>query len=84
MKKLALHWKIIIGLIAGIVWAFLSIRFGWNSFTSDWISPWGDIFIKLLKLIAIPLVMFSIITGIAGLADLSKLGRISAKTLTFI
>lgn len=82
MKKLALHWKIIIGLIAGIVWAFLSIRFGWNNFTSDWISPWGDIFIKLLKLIAIPLVMFSIITGIAGLADLSKLGRISAKTLT--
>ncbi len=81
MKKLALHWKIIIGLVLGILWAFLALHFGWHKFTLNWIAPWGEIFIRMLKLIAIPLVMFSIITGIAGLADLNKLGRMGSKTL---
>jgi Na+/H+-dicarboxylate symporter len=52
-----------------------------SSFTSDWIAPWGDIFIRLLKLIAIPLVLFSIIAGIVGLTDTSKLGRLGGKTI---
>lgn len=81
MKKLALHWKIIIGLILGIGWAFLSANFGWSVFTKNWIAPWGEIFINLLKLIAIPLVLFSIIVGIAGLSDIKKLGRVGFKTL---
>ncbi|MCO6494809.1 MAG: dicarboxylate/amino acid:cation symporter [Bacteroidetes bacterium] len=81
MKKLALHWKIIIGLLAGIMWAFISIEFGFNSITKDWISPFGIIFLNLLKLIAIPLVMFSIITGIAELSDITKLGRMGSKSL---
>jgi len=81
-KKLALHWKIIIGLLLGIVWAFLSISFGWTDFTKNWISPFGDIFIRLLKFIAIPLVLFSIITGVASLKDITKLGRVGAKTLS--
>lgn len=81
-KGLALHWKIIIGLILGIVWAFLSIGFGWNDFTKNWISPFGDIFIRALKFIAVPLVLFSIVTGVASLKDISKLGRVGAKTLS--
>ncbi|MCB9223287.1 MAG: dicarboxylate/amino acid:cation symporter [Crocinitomicaceae bacterium] len=80
-KGLALHWKIIIGMLLGIIWAFLSINFGWNDFTADWIGPFGTIFIRALKFIAIPLVMFSIIVGISSLKDISKLGRIGAKTL---
>ena len=80
-KGLALHWKIIIGMVLGIVWAFLSISNGWNEFTSDWISPFGTIFIRALKFIAIPLVMFSIIVGISSLKDITKLGRVGAKTL---
>jgi Na+/H+-dicarboxylate symporter len=75
MKKLALHWKIIIGLVLGIIWAFLSSYLGWSDFTGDWIAPWGTIFINALKLIAIPLVLFSIIKGIMGLSDVSNLGR---------
>jgi len=82
MKKIALHWKIIIGLLLGILWAFLSAHFGWFQFTKDWIAPWGKIFINLLKLIAIPLVLFSIIVGISGLSDVSRLGRVGLKTLT--
>jgi Na+/H+-dicarboxylate symporter len=81
MKKLALHWKIIIGLVLGIIWAFLSSYLGWSDFTGDWIAPWGTIFINALKLIAIPLVLFSIIKGIMGLSDVSNLGRMGVKTL---
>lgn len=83
MRKLPLHIKIIIGLLLGISWAFLSSYLGWNKFTIKWIDPFGEIFIRLLKLIAVPLVMFSIITGVASLTDITKLGRLSAKTLGF-
>jgi len=81
MKKLPLHWKIIIGLVAGIIWAFAASALGWNQFTRDWIDPFGVIFIRILKFIAVPLVLFSIISGISGLKDISKLGRLGAKTL---
>lgn len=83
MKNLPLHVKIIIGLIAGIIWAFISSSLGWHEFTINWIDPFGTIFIRLLKFIAVPLVLFSIISGISGLKDISKLGRMGAKTLLF-
>lgn len=78
---MALHWKIIIGLIAGIAWAVISIFTGLNSFTLNWIDPFGEIFIRLLKLIAVPMVLFSIIKGVTGMPDLKVLGRIGFKTL---
>lgn len=74
-KGLSLPIKIIIGLVAGTAWAVASSFMGWSSFTMDWIAPFGDIFINLLKLIAIPLVLFSIISGVSGLSDITKLGR---------
>lgn len=80
-KKLPLHVKIIIGLVLGIVWAFISSSLGWNEFTVNWINPFGQIFIRLLKFIAVPLVLFSIIGGVSGLSDISKLGRMGLKTL---
>lgn len=81
MKKLALHWKIIIGMLLGIVWALLSSTLGWSAFTINWIDPFGTIFINLLKLIAVPLVLFSIIGGVANIGDPSSLGRMGGKTL---
>ena len=81
MKKIALHWKILIGLLAGTLWALLSGMLGWSTFTLDWIAPFGTIFINLLKLIAVPLVLFSIISGIGGLGSPETLGRLGAKTL---
>lgn len=80
-KKLPLHWRIIIGLILGIIYSFISVALGWNDFTMEFIDPFGTIFIRLLKLIAIPLVLFSIIAGISTLPDPSKLGRMGVKTL---
>ena len=81
MKKLPIHIKILIGLIFGVIYAFLSSYLGWNDFTIKWIDPFGTIFIRLLKFIAVPLVLFSIIGGVANLSDVSKLGRLGGKTL---
>ena len=81
MKKLALHWQIIIGLVLGLVYGILAANNGWGSFTSDWIAPFGTIFMSLLKLIAVPLVLSSLITGVASLSDLKKLSRIGGKTI---
>ena len=81
MKKIALHWQIIIGLLLGVLWAILSSFMGWSQFTLNWIDPFGTIFINLLKLIAVPLVLFSIIKGISSLSDINRLGRMGIKTL---
>ena len=79
--KLPLYIKIIIGLFLGIVWSVASTELGWNDFTIRWIDPFGEIFIRLLKLIAAPLVLFSITSGVASFGDIGKLGRLGGKTL---
>ncbi len=81
MKRLALHWKILIAMILGTIFAILSVQFGWTTFTRNFIEPFGKIFINALKFIAIPLVLFSIITGVSSLGDVRKLGKMGAKTL---
>jgi Na+/H+-dicarboxylate symporter len=81
MKKYPIHIQIVFGLILGVIYAFISSALGWNEFTINWIDPFGTIFIRLLKFIAVPLVMFSIISGVAGLKDVSRLGRLGGKTL---
>ena len=79
--RLPLHWKIIIGLILGGMYGILSAAMGWGQFTSDWITPFGDIFLNLLKVIAVPLVLASLITGVASLSDVKKLSRIGGRTI---
>lgn len=81
MRKLALHWKIIIGMVLGVLYGLLASKMGWVDFTNDWIKPLGKIFINLLKLIAVPLVFASLIKGVSSLSDISKLSRIGGKTI---
>ena len=76
-----LHWKIIIGLVLGLIYGLMAASLGWQDFTYDWISPWGKIFVNLLKLIAVPLVLASLVTGVASLSDVRKLSRIGGKTI---
>lgn len=76
-----LYWQIIIGMIAGLIFGLLASSMGWIEFTSNWIKPWGTIFINLLKLIAIPMILASLVTGVASLSDLAKLSRIGGKTI---
>ena len=82
MIKLELHWKIIIGLVLGVFFGVFAATQGWGIFVSNWISPFGKIFINLLKLIAVPLVLSSLITGVASLSDLKKLSRIGGRTIS--
>ena len=75
------HWRILIALGLGILYGIVAALAGWGGFTGDWIAPFGAIFMRLLLLIAVPLVLASLVTGVASLADLQKLSRIGGKTI---
>ena len=76
-----LHWQILIGLIAGLIWGIFASLTGLQTFTMDYIQPFGTIFIRMLQLVAIPLVIASLIVGITNLNDLTKLSRMGGKTI---
>jgi len=83
MGKMALHWKIMIGMILGIVFGVVMQKSGDTGieFVLDWIAPFGKIFINLLKLIAVPLIVASLIKGISDLKDISKFKKIGGRTM---
>ncbi|MDO1500624.1 dicarboxylate/amino acid:cation symporter [Winogradskyella maritima] len=81
MKKLALHWKIIIGMVLGIIFGFILNAYEQQGFVRDWIAPFGTIFINLLKLIAVPLILASLIKGISDLKDISKIKSMGLRTI---
>ena len=70
-------------MILGLIWGLSADSLGLIDFTQNWIKPWGDIFIRCLKLIAVPLIIFSLIDGISNLTDVSRLSRIGGKTIAF-
>ena len=76
-----LHWRIIIGLVLGVAYGVLAAAMGWVRFTEHWIAPFGTIFLNSLKLIGVPLVLGSLITGVASLSDIRKLSRIGGRTI---
>ena len=82
MKKLALHWKIIIGMVLGIIFGFIMNSVNGQGFVTDWIAPFGTIFINLLKLIAVPLILASLIKGISDLKDISKIKSMGLRTIS--
>lgn len=79
---MALHWKILIGMLSGVLFGVLMLNIdGGDLFVNNWIKPLGTIFVKLLKLIAIPLILASLIKGISDLKDISKFKTIGSKTI---
>lgn len=82
MRKLALHWQIILGMVVGIIFGIGAVQInGGTSFVVDWIKPFGTIFINALKLIAVPLIVASLIKGISDLRDISKLSAMGGRTI---
>lgn len=82
MKKLALHWKILLGMGLGVVLGIIMTNFDWGmKFIQDWIKPFGKIFISSLKLIAIPLILAALIKGVSDLKDISKLSKMGGRTI---
>ena len=77
MKKLALHWQILIGMALGVVFALL---FGEAVGYIDWI---GTLFLRLLRMIIVPLIVASIVSGVAGQASATGLGKLGFKTLVY-
>jgi len=78
---MALHWKIVIGMVAGLLFGFSMTFFSWgNEFVTNWILPLGTIFVRLLKLIAVPLILASLIKGISDLKDIAKFKDMGLKT----
>ncbi len=76
-KSFGLAWMMLLGLVLGTVFGtFIS-----ESFATDYIKPFGDLFIRLIRMVVVPLVFATIISGVAGIADISKLGRVAVKTL---
>lgn len=76
-----LHVKILIGIALGLAWGIVASFLGFADWTVTWIKPFGTLFINLLKLIAMPLVVVTIIGGIASLSDLRRLAAIGKRTL---
>ncbi|MFN3189356.1 MAG: dicarboxylate/amino acid:cation symporter [Aureliella sp.] len=83
MGKLALHWQILIGMIAGLLFGVLAVYLGLGWLVTDWIKPFGTIFINMLKLIAVPLIIASLIKGVSDLQDISKLSAMGGRTILF-
>tara|TARA_B110000967_G_scaffold113810_1_gene116442 strand:+ start:1225 stop:2547 length:1323 start_codon:yes stop_codon:yes gene_type:complete len=81
MKSIALHWKILIGMLSGVTFGFIMLEVGGADFVASWIKPLGTIFVKLLKLIAVPLILASLIKGISDLKNISKFASIGLKTI---
>lgn len=81
-KKLALHWQIFIGMVAGGLLGLLMLQFSWGKdAVLDFVKPFGNMFIKSLKIIALPLILASLIKGIADLKDISKISSIGMRTI---
>lgn len=84
MRKIPLYLKIIGGMVLGVLFAVIAIRFeGGVQFTKDWIKPFGNIFINALKLIAVPLILASLIKGVSDLKDISKLSKMGFRAVGF-
>ncbi|MCH7528327.1 MAG: dicarboxylate/amino acid:cation symporter [Candidatus Marinimicrobia bacterium] len=75
--KLKLHWKIFIGMALGALLAFVSPA------TAMKVAPLGDIFMRLLKMVIVPLIFTSITAGVAGIGDSRNLGRLGGKTFLY-
>ena len=81
-RKLPLYLKILIGMAVGVLLGVLAVISGIGWLVCDYIKPFGIIFLNLLKLVAMPLIFASLVTGIAGLSDITKLSRIGVKTIS--
>ena len=79
-KKLPLYWKIIIGLLCGVSLGWIAAYFHVGFIITDYVQPFGSIFISLLKLIAVPIVLITLIKGISDLGNLQSLSSMGVKT----
>jgi proton glutamate symport protein len=83
LPKLQLYTKVLIGLLAGVLFGVLAGQCGFSDFVLNYVKPIGSAFIKLISMVVIPLVFASLLVGTSSLNDIRKLGRIGAKTVIY-
>jgi len=81
--KLKLHWQILIALILGVLLAVVSKSVGFNQFVIEDLSILGVIFLRALRMVIVPLIVSSIISGVAGIGNAENIGRMSLKTFSY-
>lgn len=79
-----LYAKILIGMLAGVLIGIAALTFQQTGFVNNWVRPWGQVFIRLLQLIAVPLVFVSLVKGVIGLSDIGKFSRIGIRTIILL
>ncbi|WGV61609.1 cation:dicarboxylase symporter family transporter [Brevibacillus brevis] len=80
MKRFGLAMQIVVGLILGIL---VGAIFYGNPAVATYLQPIGDIFLRLIKMIVVPIVVATLIVGVAGVGDMKKLGKIGGKTILY-
>ena len=84
MKNIKLHWQIIICMVLGTLVGILFNKTGYTDSTIyTLILLLGDIFIRLLKMVIVPLILSSIIMGVSSIKNQAKIGRLGIKTLCY-
>lgn len=83
IKRIPLWAKIILGMLLGFAWGLIALKTGLSDFTTGWIKPLGTILLKLLKLVAVPLIFVSLVKGVSSITEISKLSRIGMKTISY-
>ncbi|MFZ0389159.1 MAG: dicarboxylate/amino acid:cation symporter [Calditrichia bacterium] len=81
--KLKLHWQILIGLALGVIIGFLSRTMGFQEFVAEDLAVLGTIFLRALRMIIVPLILSSIISGVTSIGSAESFGRLSLKTVTY-
>lgn len=82
-KKLSLPLQILLALLLGIAGGAVLGSTGLKSITTDFIKPFGDIFVNLLKFIVVPVVLVSMIDSILSMDDMKKVGAVGWKTVLY-
>ncbi len=80
-RGIPMHVQILVGLVLGVLFGIGSSALGWNQWVVDYVKPLGILFVNLLKLIAAPLVLASLVVGVSGLSDVGKLSRLGGRTI---
>ncbi|WP_342574538.1 cation:dicarboxylase symporter family transporter [Solibacillus sp. FSL K6-1781] len=78
--KISLAAQILIGLVLGVIVG--AVFFG-NENVQSYLQPLGDIFLNLIKMIVVPIIISTLIVGVAGTGDIKQLGRLGGKTLIY-
>jgi len=80
--KIPVYLQILAGMCIGIIAGLIAININGQQFIIDWVRPWGRVFIRLLQLVAVPLVFMSLVKGIIGLGDISRFSKMGLKTIS--